>query len=65
LLRGEKLQRLQREEAEVVKMCKSMEITAIRMITHWRPLHADLVKKTRLVKFRLQSLVEICRYVLK
>jgi len=41
-------------------MCKGMEVTAIRMITHWRPLHAKIITSVRLVKHRLTSLIKTC-----
>ena len=56
---GLQLVSLQGDEAEVVSNVKSLEMTAIRVIQQWRPLHATLIQKSRLIQYRMKALVAI------
>ena len=57
--RGFVLMKLQGEEAECAAYVKGLEFTAVRIIQHWRPLHAKLIQQTRLVQFRLKALIRL------
>jgi len=57
--RGLQLTKLQGEEAECAAYVRGLEVTAIRIIQQWRPLHAKLIQQARLVQFRLRALVKL------
>ena len=55
--KGLKLMELQGKEAETAAYVRGLETTAVRIIQQWRPLHANMIQKTRLVQFRLLALI--------
>jgi len=58
-VRGFQLMKLQGEEAECAAYVRGLEVTAIRIIQQWRPLHAKLIQQARFVQFRLKALVKL------